>query len=349
MARAMRPAAGAGPGMFGTIFSMVLALLLIGACAMLWVAFSRADFARKEMIQLIKAGVADPLKAKGMVLREQPATEPHATPYGADFFKDVRDAAEKGLLYDALTPLHGWPADSAPQDIKTALDQAGQPDLNKLGAALRRDLDGARTQIRSLQKSLSDAQGDQRAAQARLKATQQDLAKKMKAADAKLTRLTAGLRRDVDRYKREADKSSALRKKAWGELEKDKAARRAEVNALKKVIAEKDEKIGKLQALLDKKFKRPVKVTHAAVLRIDPVNRFAIIDRGKRDGVETGEKFTIFAAVRGAKKVKKGVVMVVRVNELTSIVDVVSESEADPIIAGDKAERHKKVKAPYEP
>ena len=376
MARAVRAGTGSGPGLFGTIFSMVLALLLIGACAFLWVAYSRAEFARKNMVGVIEDKLDKPLvklfKDHKLDLEKEkdPVSEPRDTPYGAKFFKAIADAAEKGLISPQLFNKLGWSREASLQELDKELERGLKKELEtdprkrraKAGEkksrattlvdllkSLRNKIISLEGEIVAIQDERNKAQAAQTAAGKRLEAANTDWGKKLTAANVKVDRVTKRLTREADRYKREADGSNARLRRVRAELESAKATRRSDAVTFKKRVDKGDAIIADLRRQLAKKFKRPVRVKYAKIIRIDPITKFAILDRGKRDGIEPGEKFTILKNGRDGKTVEKGQVRVVSVNELTSIVDIISRAARETITSGDKAKRHKQHKAPDEP
>jgi len=350
--RAVRPRVSAGPGYGWMIFFIVLCVALMSASGWLYMTLVACTDAINAMNTVVETTLNQPF-GSALALQTQPPAEKFGTRFGVDFYKGLAEAIRKGIEYDKVRPKLGWPGEPV-EALARYLDQEmlrvkpPAPNINTLCEERTREVNDLNTRLKSTQTRAQEAIKARDNAVKSRKHTQKLMADMKAAAEQKLVRQTAHLNREVARYKRELDKMSKLRQAAWNQFEMERSEHRKSNKKFQDQLAKLNEKIGDLQILVDKKYHTPVKVAYAQVLRADPVNQFIILDRGGRDGIEVGEDFDIIRMGKGGQPIKKGLVRVVRVDELTSTADVLDEQPLSPIIAGDKARRHKKFAAPYE-
>jgi DNA repair exonuclease SbcCD ATPase subunit len=151
-------------------------------------------------------------------------------------------------------------------------------------------------------------------------------------------------------YNAELAKTKELLTKANADTKKALDENTALAEKAKKDLAELQAKLQRaaqdIQVLKDeveRKKPKQLAVQEGHVLQADLVEGVVILDLGTREGIQTGEKFTIMNIGKGGKRIPKAEVQVVKVEDLISRADIIKHSLDDPIVREDIAQREKKV------
>jgi hypothetical protein len=68
----------------------------------------------------------------------------------------------------------------------------------------------------------------------------------------------------------------------------------------------------------------------------------AIINLGKKEQIQNGEKFTVVRVGKGGERIPKGELQVVRVDDLVSTAEILKSDPDDPVMRDDIVQRQKK-------
>ena len=79
-----------------------------------------------------------------------------------------------------------------------------------------------------------------------------------------------------------------------------------------------EQNVRDLEEELTRKRPKAVAVTEGLVLQSDPLEGVAIINLGKKEQIQNGEKFTVVRVGKGGERIPKGELQVVRVDDLVS-------------------------------
>jgi len=93
---------------------------------------------------------------------------------------------------------------------------------------------------------------------------------------------------------------------------------------------------------LTRKMPKAVAVTEGLVLQADALEGVAIINLGKNEQIQNGEKFTVVRVGRGGERKPKGELQVVRVDALVSRTEILNSDPGDPVMRDDIVLREKK-------
>jgi len=340
MARASRPTKRGPDNLLPGIFIALSVVLIIGY-AFLVPSWARRGSSLIQVQKDIKDNLEDPLRKGDPSVAARAVASASTLAYDNTFFSKVGKHAVDGLNYADLLAKSGYDSLAAVSDELNAVTPE-QESLKAYIAKLRDDnnnLERARLQANT-DLALSDAAKDK--AQSLL----EDASARLKAVLEQSGKDLAAAKKDYDQTlasdKEKLNEADADAKKAWAE-------NRAEADRHKKEMAARDGRIEKLtddltvaQHELELKRPKKVAVSEGHILQAAPIEGYAIIDLGKREGIQNGEKFTVVRLGRGNVLIPKGELQVVRVDELVSRAEVIQADADDPITRDDLVERQKK-------
>jgi DNA repair exonuclease SbcCD ATPase subunit len=297
----------------------------------------RQDLAALE--SRIKDDIEEPLRTKGAPpLPLETQKEGSAVVYGAPFFRQLSDLALKGVDYSALALKVGFgegPALLQDVDKRLASITPRQASLKELVDYLEGELRTKVASLAAVEKDLADARLQAEATRKEMDTASAGFRENLKKLEDRLDAEHARDAAAIKEYKEKWDASNA----AWTQL---MTKSQAEEQQHKETSAEQQASIASLTqevARLRDELKGPKTVAKAGptgkVLRSDLVQRFAIIDRGSRDGIAEGQRLLVFREAPQGKKIQAGEVIVVKVFESSSRADIVSQDEMRPIVAED--------------
>ena len=343
MARSARVRRG-GPGYAGLITFIVLCIILILGYVWLVPEYAKVSASLDTMHQHVKDNLEDrvggPLQARAIVRARKADLA-----YDATFFRKVADSAEDGLKYPPLLALTGWeeaedPAKAIEEFLALTPQDSLQTYVNELNS--RRLAQEKRVQVINQSLQAVEAQRDRAMALSQEAVKQRDEARAGR--DAKLAEARSKYLGEIVKMKRLQDQADKIAANARGDLAKAVAGRKADVAELDGRIERLEQDKKELQAELQRKKPKPVAVMEGRILQVDYVNRVAIIDLGKREGIKEGEKFTVMRIGRGGVPAAKGELQVVRVEENVSRADIMSQTDENDLITRlDVVRRQKQV------
>ena len=342
-----------GPGYFGLIFFLVLSLVLMGGVAWFWFQFSKFSQSLETLQADIEENLEKPLE-EPLGVSAQDTASPADIAYPPLFFQTIAEKALKGKEYDELRPLAGW-EDAKDAKDATAAKQIGvflkkgevkYTTLRKYIEALETQLSETKDHLDRIQSELVGFADKYRTAQAQLQQKDKQLDALRSATSAEAQNSRADYATNIERMKGVVAKANTTERQAQEKLA-------ADTGKLKQTIARGDSKVDKLDATvrnlkkeLEKKRPKKVAVKEARIIKANLVEGIAIINKGKIEQIEVGEKFTVMHVARGGKRTPKGELNVIRVNKYTSLAEIVKEAEEIPIMRGDVVWRQKQFAAP---
>ena len=340
MARAPQRSKG-GPGFVGMIIFLVLTVVFAGACAFMTFGFLKRGASLTKLQGEIKRDLEDPLRAKGLDVRSQSVASASDVAYDDNFFTKVQKSALDGINYADLVKITGY---TGGDEIKSEL-QKTQPEPESLHAYITKLIQD----VGSLQRQLSERNQALQLATAQTKAAQELQAQESADLKATLDKSAADLRDARQRYDKDLAAIKQLMAKADDDAKKAWTENRAQADLHKKETADLQAKILKLEQnvrdineeLMRRKPKAAA-VTEGLVLQSDAIEGVAIINLGKKEQVENGEKFTVVRVGKGGERVPKGELQVVRVDNLVSRTEILNSDPDDPVMRDDIVLREKK-------
>ena len=87
-------------------------------------------------------------------------------------------------------------------------------------------------------------------------------------------------------------------------------------------IQKLEQNVREINEELTRKMPKAVAVTEGLVLQADPIEGVAIINLGKNEQIQNGEKFTVVRIGKGGERIPKGELQVVRVDDLVSRTEI---------------------------
>jgi len=342
MARPPRPRSG--PSYGSLIIFIVLCVILVIGYIPLALALANRATALNELHRNIKEVLEDTV-GRQIGVSASPVARSSEAAYGRSFFTPIADKARMGLKYEELVKTIGWtgedPARAMTEEFQ--LEPEKGKTLRQYLLDQRRELDDART---DLQKALR-AEHDANVNYENIRAQLQEEKRRREETVAKLQRDIEQARRDyvkkVDEYKKQWEQANR-QQEDWSKKYRELYTKyESEKAKLQQDIARLEVRVGELREELAKRKPEPVKVKEGLVLRADATEGIAIINMGRREGVEPGEKFTVMRIVPGGQRVPKGEVQVIGVEDLVSRADIIQQDEEHFIMAGDIVRRQKEL------
>jgi hypothetical protein len=346
MARAPQRSKG-GPGFSGMIIFLVLSAVLAIVCVVLAMGYLKRGTSLTKLQSDIKKDLEDPLQAKHLAVSAQPVASASDVAYGDAFFIKIQKAALDGMSYADLVQKTGYTGENPIKDITSDLQKAPpeaanatnlQEYVSKLVQALgtaERQLSERNQALQLATAQTKDAQSLQAQESADLKATVDKSAKDLQdARDA--------YDKDLATVKQLMAKAEQDAKNAWAENRAQTDAYKKETADLQAKILKLEQNVRELNEELTRKLPKAVRVTEGLVLQADAIEGVAIINMGKKEQVQNGEKFTVVRVGKGGARVPKGELQVVRVDNLVSRAEILNPDPEDPVMRDDIVVREKK-------
>jgi hypothetical protein len=342
MARALHRSRVA-PGFVQMIIFLVPSAVLVIVCVFLAVGYVRRGSSLTTLQREIKKDLEEPL-AKGLRVSALPVASSSDVAYNDAFFTTIQKSALDGLNYTTLVQKAGYTGDNPVNEITSELQKA-QPEpasLHEYVTKLIQDLGIAQRQLNERNQAqqlatsqTKDAQALQAQESTDLKATLDKSAKDLQGARDAYDKELATLKQLVAKAEEDA-------KNAWAENRAQADAHKKEAADLQGKIQKLEDNVRQLNEELTRKLPKAVRVTEGVVLQADPLESMAIINMGKEEQVQNGEKFTVVRVGKGGERVKKGELQVVRVDSLVSRAEILNSDPDDPVMRDDVVVREKK-------
>jgi hypothetical protein len=131
-------------------------------------------------------------------------------------------------------------------------------------------------------------------------------------------------------------------KKAWAENRAQADLHKKETADLQAKIVKLEQSVHDLNEELTRKRPKAVVITEGLILQADPLQSVAIINLGKKEQIQNGEKFTVVRVGKGGERIPKGELQVVRVDDLVSTAEILKSDPDDPVMRDDIVQRQKK-------
>jgi hypothetical protein len=342
MARAPQRSSG-GPGFAGMIIFIVLSAVLALACVFFFLTASKRGASLTRLQGEIRSDLEDPL-SKSLGVHSQPVVSGSDVAYDDAFFAKIKSAALDGVNYSALVNITGY---ASGDDIKSELQKAppeaaNQTNLHDYVTKLLQDLGDAQRQLSERNQALQLATAQTKSAQdlqaqesTNLKATLDKSAKDLQ--DAK-----DAYDKDLATIKQLLAKADEEAKSAWAENRAQADLHKKETADLQARIQKLEENVRDMNEELTRKTPKAVAIVEGLVLQSDPIEGVAIINMGKKEQVQNGEKFTVVRIGKGGARVPKGELQVIRVDPLVSRTEILSADPEDPVMRDDIILREKK-------
>jgi hypothetical protein len=342
MARAPQRFTG-GPGFVGMISFLVLSVILAGVCVFLAIGYLKRGSSLTKLQSEIKRDLEEPL-SKGLAVSALPVASASDVAYDDAFFTKIQKSALDGVNYAALVEKTGYTGENPINEITSEL-QKTQPEpenLHEYVAKLIQNLGSAQRQLNERNQALQlataqlkDAQSLQAQESADLKATVDKSAKDLQdARDA--------YDKDMAATKQAWAKADDEAKQAWNEYHAQVETHKKETADLQAKILKLEQNVRDINEELTRRKPKAAAVTEGLVLQSDAIEGVAIINLGKKEQVENGEKFTVVRVGKGGERVPKGELQVVRVDNLVSRTEILNSDPDDPVMRDDVVLREKK-------
>jgi chromosome segregation ATPase len=264
--------------------------------------------------------------------------------YDDAFFAKIQRSALDGVNYAALVKETGYTGEDAIKEISDELKKT-QPEPESLHAYITKLIQDAG----ALQRQLNERNQALQLATAQTKAAQDLQAQESMELKATLDNSAKQLQDARDAYDKDLATIKQLMAKAGEDAKNAWAENRAQAELHKKETADLEAKILKLEQNvhdldeeLTRKKPKAVAVTEGLVLQSDPLEGVAIINMGKKEQIQNGEKFTVVRIGRGGERIPKGELQVVRVDDLVSRTEILKSDPDDPVVRDDIVQREKK-------
>lgn len=344
MARSAR-VAGSGPGYFGLIFFIVLCLVLIAGYVPLWMGYAKLSQSLDALHSDIKDNLEEPLKEDLHVSAGSRVSTADVA-YEAKFFRTVKEAALDGVRYGELMGLTGWKDGETETAVAQITDELKKgekeySDLRSYIGDLRTKLTDATNRLKQSQSLLDGFTAKYEEAQQKLRKHKADydalMDEKAKAVQAEKNTYTA----KRDEMQRLVNAAQGNEKKAWAKLDEETNRLNAKVDALSKNVESLAADNNDLKKKLADTGPQKVAIKEGKIIKANLIEGIAIIDKGKRENILVGEKFTVMHVARGGTRIPKGELQVIRVDELCSQAHIMAQVEDNPIMRDDIVWRQK--------
>ncbi len=186
-------------------------------------------------------------------------------------------------------------------------------------------------------------EGDYADARAKLQSCQQQMQELREGYERDVAEAQREYEASVAEYKADYEKANQLQEEWYAKFESEREARKESVAQLTEQVQDLNTTVTELREELERKKPQPVEVTEGEILQADATEGIVIINLGEREEIETGEMFTVMRVVTGGDLVPKGVVKVVRVEDLTARADIIEMDPDHIIMKGDIVRRQKQV------
>ena len=344
MARAPQRPRG-GPVFAGMVGFLVLSAVLLVVCAFLAIGYLKRGASLNKLQSEIKSDLQDPLNRAGLPVSAQPVASASEAAYDDAFFNRIQKSALDGINYAALVEKTGYTGLNPIDDITSELQKAPQPSpetlhdyvtkLNQNLGAAERQLSERNQALELATSQLKDAQALQTQESAELKATVDKSAADLQAA-------RDAYDKDLATTKDLLAKADDEAKKAWAENHAQADLHKKETADLEAKIQKLEQNVNEMNEELTRKMPKAVAVTQGLVLQADAIEGVAIINMGKKEQIQNGEKFTVVRLGKGGERTPKGELQVVRVDDLVSRAEILNSDPEDPVMRDDVVLRERK-------
>jgi hypothetical protein len=344
MARAPQRFTG-GPGFVGMISFLVLSVILAGMCVFLAIGYLKRGASLAKLQSEINRDLEEPL-SKSLGVSALPVAGASDVAYDDAFFNKIQKSALDGVNYAALVEKTGYTGDNPINEITSELQKSSmQPEpenlhdyvmrlIQNLGAS-QRQLSERNQALQLATAQLKDAQNLQAQESADLKATVDKSVKDLQdARDA--------YDKDMATTKQLLAKADDVAKQASDENHAQAETHQKETADLQAKILKLEQDLRDLNEELTHKKPKAAAVSEGLVLQADAIEGVAIINLGKKEQVENGEKFTVLRVGKGGERLQKGELQVVRVDDLVSRAEILNSDPDDPVMRDDIVLREKK-------
>ena len=130
--------------------------------------------------------------------------------------------------------------------------------------------------------------------------------------------------KDLAAIKQLLAKADEEAKKAWAENHAQADLHKKETADLQAKIQKLEQNVHEMNEELTRKMPKAVAVTEGLVLQADALEGVAIINLGKNEQIQNGEKFTVVRIGKGGERMPKGELQVVRVDDLVSRTEILN-------------------------
>jgi hypothetical protein len=335
-----------GPGYTSLVIFIVICLILIGAYVPIVLQYGKVLKAKQGLETAIEKELEDPLGGELGARAIPVASERNQAKYDAAFFRPFADAAEKGLSYEELAELVGVaPADDPRPEIRDKFDVG----VERRYATVFDYVQDLRTQITDLTNANTRAENARRRAEEEAEAARRERAQAVEMRDQAVEQARQEVletektkTETVEKYKDQWSQAHADQRK-WHEQYE---AAQNEMKRLEERLAELNKEVGDLEHEVTL-LKTPMRVekqivTEGEILSADHIHGVAVINVGARDNVEAGETFSVMKFITGNRKVKKGTLKAIRVDDHVTTAEVISLQPNEIIKRGDPVERDKR-------
>jgi len=347
-----------GPGYASLIIFIVLCLALIGAYVPLVMAYVKRADTLNELQNSIRVNLEEPLGKELNIHADYSVVSSGQAAYGDAFFQTVARAAKNGIQAEKMIALLGTEGPDHAQamiDFVNALenpDNLENPEI-VIDPAAGRNLKWYVTEKKQALDNLELRRSKAVQAEERYKEEARLAGENLAKAEAeyrgKISRIIGELARAKEDYKQKNEEYRGQWRKAneqqvdWANRYRDNDKRLKErIAQLNKVIKDSQSEIEYLKTELAKKKPKAVKVETGVVLKAEAVEKLAIIDKGRADGIQVGERFIVMRPTEGGEYVPKGTLKVVRVDPHISRADIIQQDEKYLVMVGDIVHREKK-------
>jgi len=347
-----------GPGYASLIIFIVLCLALIGAYVPLVMAYVKRADTLNELQNSIRINIEEPLAKDLNVHADYAVVSAGQAAYGDKFFQTVARAAMKGVQTEKMIKLLGFegkdPAQAMidfvnglanPDNLENpeiVIDLATDHNLKWYVLEKKRELDELELRRSKAVQAEERYKKEARRAVESQRKVEAEYRGKMSQAVSDLARTKEDYKQKNNEYRAQWQKANeqqvdwAKRYRKNTELMKDRVAQ------LRKEIKDRQSEIEYLQTELARKKPKAVKVAKGVILKAEAVEKLAIIDKGKADGIQVGEKFIVMRPTEQGEYVPKGTLKVIRVDPYISRADIIQQDEKYLVMVGDLVYREKK-------
>ena len=316
-----------GPVFAGMVAFLALSAVLIVVCVFLTLGYLKRGASLTKLQGEIKRDLEDPL-AKGLSVRALPVA---SASYAAS---------------DALAEKAGYAGENPINDITSELQKSQlQPEpenLREYVTKLNQDLGAAKRQLSERDQALQLATAQMKDAQNLQAQEGADLKATVDKAATDLQDARAAYDKDLATVKELMAKADEEQKAAWAENHAQADLHKKETADLQAKIQKLEQNVREMNEELTRKMPKAVAVTEGLVLQADALEGVAIINLGKNEQIQNGEKFTVVRVGRGGERKPKGELQVVRVDALVSRTEILNSDPGDPVMRDDIVLREKK-------
>ncbi|MGO8704892.1 MAG: hypothetical protein ACLQVA_13845 [Candidatus Brocadiia bacterium] len=326
------------------IVFLVLSAVLAIVCVFLALGYLKRGASLTKLQSAIHRDLEMPLK-NGLAVSALPVASASDAAYDDAFFNKIQKSALDGINYAALVEKTGYTGENPIDDITSELQKAPQPapeNLHDYVVKLIQDVGAAQRQLSERNQALQLATAQLKDAQALQAQESADLKATVDKAATDLQDARAAYEKDLAAVKDLLAKADEEAKKAWAENHAQADLHKKETADLQAKVQKLEQNVHEMNEELTRKMPKAVAVTQGKVLQADALEGVAIINLGKNEQIQNGEKFTVVRIVRGGERKPKGELQVVRVDELVSRTEILNSDPDDPVMRDDIVVREKK-------